>query len=95
VISLLILPVAMYALYIRRLAGAWRWIYVVSAIVSLYLNFFVLIVQSFQKVASLKALAPTQSEPPFVITQSIVLLFFVILGFAAVKKFRLTPAGAA
>ena len=68
--------------------GAWRWIYVVSAIVALWFNVFVLIVQSFQKIASLKALAPTQSEPPFQIAQGAALVLFVALAILAVRKFQ-------
>ena len=64
-----ILIVALLALYKEHLAGAWRWIYVITAVVSLYLNVFVLVVQSFVKVSALNALAPTQTEPPFAVTQ--------------------------
>ena len=70
ILSLVVLAVAILARYAFHLAGAWRWIYVVSAAVALYLNVFVLIVQLFQKVPALKALAPTQSEPPFLLTQT-------------------------
>jgi hypothetical protein len=73
VISLVILAIAIFARYRRHLAGPWRWIYVSSAIVAFYLNVFVGVVQSFQKVPALNALAPTQSEPPFAITQLVVL----------------------
>ena len=65
-ISLVVLAVALFALYGRHLAGAWRWIYVVTAILALYLNVFVGVVQAFQKVSFLQPLAPTQSELPFV-----------------------------
>lgn len=88
VISLLILAVALVALYGKKLAGAWRWIYVVTAVTALWFNVFVLIVQSFQKVAVLKPLAPTQSEPPFLIAQAAVLVLFVVLGIAATIRFR-------
>lgn len=69
VLACVILAVALFALYKERLAGAWRPVYVITAIASLYLNVFVLVVQSFAKVSALNALAPTQSEPPFKITQ--------------------------
>src|SRR5712691_603672 len=69
IMSLFVLAVAIYARYPKRLAGAWRWIYIVSALVALYFNGFVGIVQSFQKIPALKALAPTQSETPFKSTQ--------------------------
>ena len=87
-ISIVVLAVALAALYLKRLGGAWRWIYVVTALVALYLNVFVLIVQSFQKVPALQKLAPTQSEPPFSITQGVVLVAFLILGTMAVRRFR-------
>lgn len=92
ILSLIVLAVAIYALYSRRLVGAWRWIYVVGAVVAQYLNFFVLIVQSFQKIPPLHALAPTQSEPPFAIAQLICLLVFIVLGIMAVRKFHPAPA---
>jgi hypothetical protein len=87
-ISLVVLAVAIFARYVRRLAGAWRWIYVVNSMVALYLNVFVLIVQLFQKVPALKALAPTQSEPPFSITQLSVLALFVVVTIVAAINFR-------
>jgi hypothetical protein len=87
-VSLVFLAVALFAVYVKHLAGAWRWIYVVSAIVALWFNVFVLIVQSFMKISALKALAPTQSEPPFQIAQVVVLVLFVILTILAVRKFR-------
>ena len=90
-ISIVILAIALAALYLKRLAGAWRWIYVVTALVALYLNVFVLIVQSFQKVPVLQKLAPTQSEPPFSIAQGVVLVAFLILGTMAVRRFRPGP----
>ena len=88
IISLVLLAVAIVARYARHLAGSWRWIYVVTAMISLYLNVFVLVVQLFQKVPALKALAPTQSEPPFAVTQLVVLALFVLLTIVAVIKFR-------
>ena len=88
IISLVLLAVAIVARYARHLAGVWRWIYVVTAMISLYLNVFVLIVQLFQKVPALKALAPTQSEPPFAVTQLLVLALFVVLTIIAAFKFR-------
>ncbi len=88
VISLVVLAVAILARYARHLAGAWRWIYVVTVMIALYLNVFVLIVQLFQKVPALKALAPTQSEPPFAVTQLVVLALFVVLTIIAAIKFR-------
>src|SRR4030095_12929177 len=77
IISLVILAIAIFARYPRNLVHAWRWIYVVTAMLALYLNVFVLVAQLFQKVPALKALAPTQSEQPFLVTQLIVLVAFV------------------
>jgi hypothetical protein len=88
IISLVLLAVAILARYGRKLSGAWRWIYVVTAMLSLYLNVFVLIVQLFQKVPALKTLAPTQSEPPFQIAQLGVLLIFILLTIFAAIRFR-------
>jgi hypothetical protein len=87
-ISLVALAIAVLARYRRRLAGGWRKAYVITAVLSLYLNVFVLIVQTFQKVPALRELAPTQSEPPFAISQLIVLVMFVVLGYSAVVSFR-------
>jgi hypothetical protein len=88
ILSLLLLPAAIFARYRRGMAGAWRWIYVVTAMMAFYLNVFVLIVQSFLKVPALKALAPTQTEPPFKLTQLVVLLAFVVLTATAAIRFR-------
>jgi len=88
VVACVILAVALFALYKEHLAGAWRPIYVITAIVSLYLNVFVLVAQSFMKVSGLNALAPTQSEPPFAITQGVVLVIFIIIALIAVVRFR-------
>src|SRR3981189_3169836 len=92
IVSLIVLAVAIFARYGRGLAGAWRRPYVFNAVISLYLNFFVLIAQLFMKVPALKALAPTQSEPPFLGTQVVVMLIFIVLGVLAAKRF---PAQAA
>ena len=82
------LAIAILARYSRHLAGGWRRTYVISAVIALYLNVFVLIVQLFEKVPALNALAPTQSEPPFKITQVVVMAVFVVLGILAVRGFR-------
>lgn len=92
VISLVVLAVAIVARYPFRLVGSWRWIYVVAAMMSLYLNVFVLIVQAFLKVPALKAMAPTQSEPPFLITQLAALALTVVLTIVAAIRFRPEPA---
>ena len=88
IISLVLLAVAIFARYFRRFVGAWRWIYVVTAMIALYLNVFVLIAQLFQKVPALNALAPTQTEPPFLVAQISTLLIFILLTIAAVIRFR-------
>jgi hypothetical protein len=90
-ISLVVLAIAVAALYAFHLAGAWRATYVVTAVAALYLNTFVLVAQTFVKNPALKELAPTQSEPPFVITQALVLIAFVVLGFLAVRRFHPEP----
>ncbi len=87
-ISLVVLVVALIALYGQHLSGAWRWIYIVMATIALYLNVFVGVVQAFQKVSFLRPLAPTQAEPPFVIAQVAALVLFAVLGFLAVKNFH-------
>lgn len=88
-LSLLVLLIAIFARYSRRMVGPWRWIYVVTAMVAQYLNVFVLIVQSFMKVPALKALAPTQTEPPFKLTQLVVLAIFIVLTVVASIRFRI------
>jgi hypothetical protein len=88
IVSLVLLAVALYGLYGKGLVGTWRWIYVACAVSALYLNVLVLIVQSFQKVPKLQVLAPTQSEPPFLITQSAALVVFLIVGAVAALRFH-------
>jgi len=88
VISLVALAVALFAFYRSHLAGAWRWVYVTCAVLALYLNVFVGVVQSFQKLAFLQPLAPTQSEAPFLIAQLVVMGLFILLGVLAVKRFH-------
>jgi hypothetical protein len=87
-ISLIVLAIALYALYARGLAGPWRPIYVIAAVIALYLNVFVLVVQAFLKIQPLKDLAPTQSEPPFTLTQGVVLVVFVLIGILAAIRFH-------
>ena len=88
IISLIVLAVAIFARYPRQLAGAWRWIYVACAVIALYFNVFVGVVQAFEKIPALKAMAPTQTEQPFKLAQLIVLTLFVVLGVAATIRFR-------
>jgi hypothetical protein len=91
IISLVILAIAIPARYLFHLAGAWRWVYVVVAAAALYLDVFVLIAQLFLKVPALKALAPTQSEPPFLVAELLVLLIFAGLTIFAIKRFHIEP----
>jgi hypothetical protein len=95
ILSLVVLAVTIPARYVFHLDGPWRWIYGVGASIALYLNVFVLIVQGFLKVPALKALAPTQSEPPFLVAQLFVLLLFVGLTILATKRFRVASERAA
>jgi hypothetical protein len=88
ILSVVVLFAAFAALYAFHLEGSWRWIYLVSAAIALYLNVFVLIIQAFLKVPALHALAPNGNEPPFAIVQGIVLVLFVIGGFLAVRRYR-------
>jgi hypothetical protein len=88
IVSLLVLAPVFYARNVKKLAGSWRWIYAVGAVLAFYLNFFVLIVQSFLKIPALHELAPTQKEPPFAIAQVVALLGFAVLGVLATKRFH-------
>jgi hypothetical protein len=88
IVSLVILSVALFALHAGNLIGPWRWIYVLTAATALYLNVFVAVVQAFRKVGRLRALAPTQSEPPFGLVQGAALLLFLIVGIVALRRFR-------
>jgi hypothetical protein len=87
-LSLVALLIAILARYAFNHAGAWRWLYVVAALVAQWFNVFVLVVQGFQKVPALQALAPTQAEPPFLIAQTVVMVLFIITGIAALRKFH-------
>jgi hypothetical protein len=93
ILSLVLLVIACFSLYAMKLSGSWRWIYVVTAMTSLYLNIFVLVIQAFLKVPALHALAPSvpPSEPPFAVIQGIVLAFFVLVIIGAIRRFRPMP----
>jgi hypothetical protein len=95
IISLVVLTVAILARYAFHLAGGWRRIYVISAVTALYLNVFVGVVQAFLKVPALKALAPKQTEPPFLVTQLAVLVIFIVVTILAAKRFRNEPVPSA
>jgi len=88
ILSLVVLAIAIPARYSFRMAGKWRSTYVVTAVIALYFNCFVLIAQSFQKIPALHALAPKGNEPPFAIAQGILLVLFIVAGILAVKKFH-------
>ncbi len=94
IISLVLLAIACIALYGMKLSGAWRWIYVLTAMISLYFNVFVLVIQSFLKIPALTALAPGNppSGPAFAVVQGIVLLFFVVVIIGALRRYRPMPA---
>ena len=92
IISLVVLPIVIVARYRKHLAGGWREVYVVGAVLALYLNVFVLVVQLFRRLPALIVAAPTQKEPPFLVTQIVVLALFVWLGRAAVRGFRAESA---
>jgi hypothetical protein len=88
VVSLVVLLIAILARYSFHMVGKWRWIYVVTAIIAEYLNVFVLVVQGFEKVPALRAMAPTQSEPPFLVAQLVVMALFIVPTIFAVKRFH-------
>ena len=95
IISLPFLALTIFARYSKHLAGAWRWIYAIGAVICLYFNLFVLVVQLFEKVPALHAMAPTQTESPFKLTQLVVLIVSTVLAIVAVIRFRPDPARAA
>jgi hypothetical protein len=95
IISLAALALAIVARYALHMAGAWRTIYVVCAVLALYLNSFVAVVQSFLKIPPVHALAPTQKEPPFLVAQLVVMAIYIVLGVFAVKKFHVQRVAAA
>jgi hypothetical protein len=96
IITVPILAITIYARYARDLRAGWRWVYIIGAVLSLYLNVFVGIVQSFQKIPALKAIAPTQTERPFQITQLIALCIFIVLTLVGILRFKVeTPSRAA
>jgi hypothetical protein len=88
IVSLVILPFVIAARYWQQLRGGWRGIYVVGTVLVLYLNFFILLVQLFRRIPALLVAAPRQTEPPFVLTQLLVLALFAWLGIAAFRRFR-------
>jgi hypothetical protein len=89
-LSLVLLLIACIALYAMKLSGAWRWIYAVTALLALYFNVFVLVIQSFLKIPALTAIAPGNppSGPVFAVVQGVVLVFFVLMIIGAVRRFR-------
>jgi hypothetical protein len=91
ILSLILLAIAVLAIYVFKVGGAWRWIFLVTAIAALYLDAFVGVIQAFAKLPFLHELAPNGSEPPFVIVQVVVLAIFVVLGFLALRRFHPEP----
>jgi hypothetical protein len=89
IISLLVLALSFFARYRRNMTGHWRLVYVITAMTALWLNFFVLVAQSFMKIPALHALTPTGSEPPFLGTELVVMAVFVVLTIIAAKRFRI------
>ena len=92
IISLPFLALTLFARYPKHLSGAWRWIYVIGAVICLYFNLFVAVVQSFEKIPALHAMAPTQTESPFKLTQLSVLALSIVFAIVAVIRFRPEPA---
>ena len=95
IISLVVLAAVIVARYVKHLAGPWRRTYIVGTVLALYLNVFVLVNQLFLRLPALIVSAPHQNEPPFVVTQLLVLALFVWLGRAALKGFRAEPGAVA
>ena len=95
IISLPFLALTIFARYPKHLAGLWRWVYVIGTVICLYFNLFVLVVQLFEKVPALHAMAPTQTEPPFKLTQFVVFQVSALLAIIAAIRFHLGPAHAA
>jgi hypothetical protein len=91
IISLPFLALTIFARYPKHLTGPWRWIYVIGAVICLYFNLFVAVVQAFEKIPALHAMAPTQTEPPFKLTQLIVLLVSALLAIVAAIRFHPEP----
>jgi len=88
VLSMIVLILALYAQYAKKLVGPWRGTYVISVCVAFYFNFFVLVAQAFAKVPALKQVAPTMASPAFGLAQLVLLFIFVLLTIRAVKKYR-------
>jgi hypothetical protein len=90
ILSLILLAIACIALYVMKLSGSWRWIYVLTALISLYFNVFVLVIQSFLKIPALTALAPGNppTGPVFAVVQGIVLVFLVVMIIGVWRRFR-------
>jgi len=91
IISLPFLALTIFARYSKRLAGLWRWIFAIGAVICLYFNLFVLVVQAFEKIPALHAMAPTQTEPPFKLAQLIVLVVSALLAIIAAIRFHPEP----
>lgn len=92
IMSLIVLAAALAALYVFHLRGVWRWVYIGTALFALYLNCFVGVVQAFLKIPALKALAPTQTEGPFLTAQFLLLVLIIVAGVLAAIRFGPRPA---
>jgi len=88
VIELVVVAIAAVGLYVYRLSRAWRAIYIVAIVLSVYLNAFVAVTQAFLKIGSLQAFAPTGKEPPFLVAQLLTLALFIVIGVTALRRFR-------
>ena len=88
IVSLVVLAISILAIYAFHVTGAWRWIFAISVVIGVYLDAFVAVAQAFMKIPALKAMAPTQSEPPFLIAQVVLLVIFVALAIAAAIRFH-------
>jgi hypothetical protein len=88
-ISLVVLAIALFALYVKRLAGGWRTAFTVTTVVALWANTFVLMAQLMQKVPAIATIAPGPNAPAFGVTQGLVVLLFVVIGWIALKGFRI------
>lgn len=92
VLSLILVLIATLGVYRHHLADGWRRTFAITSVIALYFNVFILVIQMFRKVPALQAVAPTQSEPPFQVAQSLVMLLFVAIGISATKRTRVVAS---
>ncbi len=91
IIAVPVLAITIYARYSRRLARVWRWTFVIGAVMSLYFNLLVLVVQAFEKVPALNTIAPTQTESQFKLTQFVVLIASLLAIVAVIRFIQTLP----